>query len=251
MWNLGGRDRTVKHLALFVAIGKLGGSALARDDRVVPFLGSCAHLRKPRAAAPSLPGPAGARYAFGPIVLPERHSDGRLSTNRDRTPVTLKTSRPCHPRPSCPIDTAPSSPHRCVYPKSSSCVVQMTCTQGWSPGDRPSRSTLEEHLIETPSATSSAMCARLCSRCALDATYTKDKPERYPQHGVLRVMRRIRAASERYFNVQPLDLWLVPRRRWLAVMSARTVGLRPDPHIPSGKATTAPRARWRCQSRPA
>ncbi len=224
-------NRTIKHLAFFLAIVVFGGGALA------------ATLAFAIPATRALTFGTTSNGAITPVLqaLEQRSvildRDGNtmatLYATEDRAPVTLKDVSPGVIAAVVSIEDRTFFSHRGVDPKSIlralfKDVHSGVVSQG---GSTITQQLVKNTLIENPKRDLQRKVREAVLAMRLEKIYTKDEIlERYLNTVYFgRDAYGIRAASERYFNEQPIKL-TIPQAAMLAGMIAAPSGYDPVLH---------------------
>jgi membrane peptidoglycan carboxypeptidase len=210
-------NRTIKHLAAFVAIVGFGGSALA------------ATLAFAVPATRSLTFGTTSSDAITPVLqtLDQRsvvldrhgHTIATLYATEDRAPVTLQEVAPAAIAAVVSIEDRTFFSHRGVDPKSILRALSADFHSGKfvQGGSTITQQLVKNTLIENPQKDLQRKVREAVLAMRLEQIYTKDEIlERYLNTVYFgRDAYGIRAASERYFNEHPIDL-TIPQAAMLA-----------------------------------
>jgi membrane peptidoglycan carboxypeptidase len=212
-------NRTIKHLAVFAAIVALGGGALAASIAfAVPATRALTFGTTSNGAITPVLQTLEQRSV---IVDRNGHTMATLYATEDRAPVTLKDVSPGVIDAVVSIEDRTFYSHRGVDPKSILRALFKDVNSGLvaQGGSTITQQLVKNTLIENPKRDLQRKVREAVLAMRLEEIYTKDEIlERYLNTVYFgRDAYGIRAASERYFNEQPIAL-TVPQAAMLAGM---------------------------------
>jgi penicillin-binding protein 1A len=224
-------NRTLKHLAAFVAIVGFGGSALAVTVAfAVPATRSLTFgTTSSSAVTPVLP-----TLEQRSVIL-DRYGQpmATLYATEDRAPVTLKQVSPGVIAAVVSIEDRTFFSHRGIDPRSILRAANADVRSGGvvQGGSTITQQLVKNSLIANPQRNLQRKVLEAMLAMRLEQIYTKDQILELYLNTVYfgRDAYGIRAASERYFNEQPINL-SVPQAALLAGMISAPTGYDPILH---------------------
>ncbi len=224
-------NRTIKHLAAFVAIVGFGGSALAVTAAfVVPATRS---LMFGTTSSDAITPVLQALEQRSVILDRHGHTMATLYATEDRAPVTLKEVAPGAIAAVISIEDRTFFSHRGVDPKSILRALSADLHSGGlvQGGSTITQQLVKNTLIENPRRNLQRKVREAVLAMRLEQIYTKDEILDLYLNTVYfgRAAYGIRAASERYFHEQPIDL-TIPQAAMLAGVISAPSGYDPILH---------------------